>query len=80
VGGGLAVLLCFCGTDFDNPFTREWALLAVRNACENNLENQRFIDSLQPQEISIQSEELKKLGMQVKMSGQTGKFSFVRSS
>lgn len=77
MGGGLAVLLCFCGTDFDNPFTREWALLAVRNACENNLENQRFIDSLQPQEISIQSEELMKLGMQVKMSGQTGKFSFV---
>lgn len=46
---GLGVLLSHCNVDSSNPFLREWALLAVRNVCEGNEENQRSIEALKPQ-------------------------------
>ena len=33
--GCLATVLCHCATNFENPLAREWALLCVRNACED---------------------------------------------
>ena len=47
--GGLGVLLSHCNVDSSYPFLREWALLAVRNVCEGNEENQRSIEALKPQ-------------------------------
>ena len=34
-----------------NPFGKEWAVLAIRNLCDNNLENQAEIAKLQPQQV-----------------------------
>jgi ataxin-10 len=69
--------LACCGTDFDNPFCREWALFCIRNACEGNTSNLAFIDSLKPQEI-IQDEELTAQGIKIEIDPQTGKFNFIK--
>jgi hypothetical protein len=34
------VLSCSC-IDENNPYSREWSIVAIRNLCENNLENQK---------------------------------------
>ena len=73
--GCLATVLGYCATDFSNPLAREWALLTVRNACENNETNQRFIESLQPQGV-VQDESLRSRGISVEMDPLSGKFSF----
>lgn len=39
----LMVVLNHCSTNINNPLEREWNLMCVRNATENNLENQEFI-------------------------------------
>ena len=68
-----------CATDFSNSFAREWALLCVHNACLNNTENQKYIDSLQPQDISILNEQWKQKGLKVEINSKTGKFSVISS-
>lgn len=40
-----AILNC-TGVDARNPLMREWSVLAVRNLCENNAENQLLVQSL----------------------------------
>lgn len=71
-------MLSHCGTDFENPISREWALLCVRNACENHPGNQQFIHELQPQETVIQDEKLRAQGLKVEINKETGKFKFVQ--
>jgi hypothetical protein len=78
--GALAAVLSHCGTDFDNPISREWALLCVRNATEGHAANQRFIHCLQPQEMVIQDEKLKAQGLKVEVNTETGKFKFVQAA
>ena len=73
--GALAIVLSHCGTDFANPFAREWALFCIRNACENNQENLAFIHSLKPQEV-LQDDSLQAQGIKVTLDPQTGKFAF----
>jgi hypothetical protein len=70
-------VLSHCGTDFENPISREWALLCVRNACDSHVGNQSFIHELRPQGAVIQDEKMKALGMKVEMNVDTGKFKFV---
>lgn len=72
--GGFAAVLSRCGTDLHNPLVREWAILCVRNACENNQENQKFIEELQPQEAIIQDENLKAQGYRIEVDHSKGKF------
>ncbi len=74
--GGLAVVLSHCATDFANPLAREWALLCTRNACADCVPNQEYIESLRPQGVSIQDEEMKARGLEVQMTD-TGKFQLV---
>jgi hypothetical protein len=38
--GGIPLVLNHCTSDSGSAFVREWALLAVRNLCADNLENQ----------------------------------------
>jgi hypothetical protein len=40
LGGIPLVLSCSC-IDENNPYSREWSIVAIRNLCENNLENQK---------------------------------------
>lgn len=42
----IPVLLDCCNIDARNPFIMQWAVLAIRNLCENNLENQAVIASM----------------------------------
>jgi Spinocerebellar ataxia type 10 protein domain len=45
---GIPLLLDLCTLDGNNPFIREWALLAIRNLCEENIDNQRVIEAIKP--------------------------------
>lgn len=38
--GGIVILLNLCSIDEQNPFLREWTILALRNICEDNIMNQ----------------------------------------
>jgi hypothetical protein len=76
--GCLAELLNRCATDFDNPTAREWALLAVRNACEGCEQNQAYIQSLTLGGVELQDEALKAEGYSVRL--QNGKFSVEKAS
>lgn len=64
-------MLSYCTTLFEVPLAREWALFAVRNACEGNFENQAFIESLKPQEV-IQDETLAAAGVSVELDPAKG--------
>ncbi|CAG0913675.1 unnamed protein product [Notodromas monacha] len=44
--GGVIAVLNSCGMDARNPYMMQWAILAIRNLCEGNLENQELIKSL----------------------------------
>ncbi|XP_058813788.1 ataxin-10 [Topomyia yanbarensis] len=44
--GFIKVILECTNLDARNPLIKEWTILAIRNLCENNLENQKFIASL----------------------------------
>ncbi|XP_053687919.1 ataxin-10 [Sabethes cyaneus] len=44
--GFIPVLLECTNLDARNPLIKEWTILAIRNLCEDNLENQKFVASL----------------------------------
>ena len=73
--GGLAAVLEHCGTNFENPFSREWALFCVKNACENNQESMEFIHGLKPQEV-IQDDSLAAHGIKIQLDPNSGTFRF----
>lgn len=47
--GFIPLLLAHCNIDEHNPLIREWALVALRNLCEGNEANQKYIDAMRPQ-------------------------------
>ncbi|OQR85273.1 hypothetical protein ACHHYP_12023 [Achlya hypogyna] len=49
--GGIEVLLNSCNIDETNPMIREWALVALRHACEGCEANQEYIKALAPQGV-----------------------------
>ncbi|KAL0589474.1 hypothetical protein ABG067_002378 [Albugo candida] len=51
--GGIALVLNHCIIDERNPLIREWSLVAVRNICEDNAENQKFIAGLKQQDAAL---------------------------
>jgi hypothetical protein len=55
LGGIPLVLSCTC-IDENNPYSREWSIVAVRNLCENNLHNQKVHNAAcPPQSTSLAS-------------------------
>ncbi|KAK2463664.1 hypothetical protein APHAL10511_004415 [Amanita phalloides] len=46
--GGIPVIMNLCVIDERNPYLKEHAILTLHNILENNLENQRVIDSIKP--------------------------------
>ncbi|XP_072376624.1 ataxin-10 isoform X1 [Diabrotica undecimpunctata] len=42
----IPVILDCCNMDANNPFIIQWCIFAIRNFCENNPENQKFIAGL----------------------------------
>ncbi|KAL7998471.1 putative armadillo-like helical, Ataxin-10 domain-containing protein [Plasmopara halstedii] len=53
--GYLSLFLNHCNVDETNPMIREWSLVALRNLCEQNVDNQKFIEALRPQGIDEDS-------------------------
>ena len=49
---GIPTILQQCNIDSKNAFINQWAILAIRNLCENNLENQAFLLSLKSQGVA----------------------------
>ena len=44
---GIELLLDCSQADGKNPFITEWVILAIRNLCRGNLENQAVIGSIE---------------------------------
>eukprot|EP00041_Stephanoeca_diplocostata_P033342 m.1099879 g.1099879 ORF g.1099879 m.1099879 type:complete len:613 (-) comp24318_c1_seq1:222-2060(-) len=71
---GIPLLLQHFMYDDNNPWCREWATVAVRNACEGNAENQRVLAAMEkaPSDVA-NSAELEKYGMEVTVDRESGK-------
>ncbi|KAI7908156.1 spinocerebellar ataxia type 10 protein domain-containing protein [Cokeromyces recurvatus] len=59
---GIPLILSQLKIDDSNPYLREYATLALRNLMENNIENQKIIEELSPQEV-VQTKELSEMGI-----------------
>jgi hypothetical protein len=68
-----------CSTDFENPLSREWALLCIRNACSGNLANQLFIENLKFEKVVDDGGVLAATGVSIEMDTKTGKFSYKKT-
>ncbi|KAJ1969234.1 Ataxin-10 [Dispira parvispora] len=69
--GGIDILLNQCNIDDNNPFIKEYALLALRNLLTGNLENQRWVQALQPQGTT-QHPVLTELGLKTELDTERG--------
>ncbi|XP_026089297.1 ataxin-10-like [Carassius auratus] len=49
---GIALILDNCSIDSNNPFISQWAVFAIRNILEHNLENQKLIQGLRRQGVA----------------------------
>ncbi|XP_041478742.1 ataxin-10-like [Lytechinus variegatus] len=63
---GIPTILQQCNIDSKNAFINQWAILAIRNLCENNLENQAVLLSLENQGVA-DNEALARLGYEAAM-------------
>jgi hypothetical protein len=72
--GALPLVLNGCRSDDNNPLVREWAIFAVRNICEDNDENQRYIADLKPQGVA-ENPDLDRLGLKAEVDA-SGKLKF----
>lgn len=72
--GMLSVILSCCADDVHNPQLREWAVLALRNACEGSEANQRFVDSIErtPRDV-VNAQDLENAGLEVRVDRESGK-------
>ena len=74
--GGAELLLASCTLDEAAPLAREWALWSVRNLCSGNERVQDHIAALAPVE-AVQSPELTRMGMEVRLDQATHKLQLV---
>ncbi|KAI8837449.1 spinocerebellar ataxia type 10 protein domain-containing protein [Chytriomyces cf. hyalinus JEL632] len=54
--GGIPVILNYSTMDDENPTMKEWSAFALRTLCDGNVENQRFIESMEIAGASTSSE------------------------
>ncbi|RDD41597.1 Ataxin-10 [Trichoplax sp. H2] len=64
--GGIPLLLNQCRFDVCNPFVTQWCILAIRNLCDENIENQNVIAELNIKGV-VNSTALNELGLEVTM-------------
>ena len=58
----IPLLLDCCNIDGRNPFIIQWSVLAIRNLCETNLENQKLIASMSKEGV-IDALKLQQIGI-----------------
>jgi len=76
--GGLPLIMTSCIIDDQNPYLREWSILALRNLCLDNDLNQQFVSNLKAQGIPAHiQEEMLKVGIKLSL-GEDGKVKFTR--
>ncbi|XP_026858014.2 ataxin-10 isoform X1 [Electrophorus electricus] len=61
---GIALILDCCSIDSNNPFISQWAVFAIRNILEHNLENQKLVQGLKRQGVADDSM-LREMGFRV---------------
>jgi ataxin-10 len=66
----ITLLLQQCVVDDDNPYLREWGLLAVRNMLEGNEDNQQEVAELELKE-PVTTPKISKLGLEVEVDEAT---------
>lgn len=76
---GIMLLLQQCVIDEDNPYLREWGLLAVKNLLEENEENQTEVSELEMQKPVI-TPEIANIGLKVEIDKETGRPKLVNTS
>mmetsp|Transcript_22918 Transcript_22918/g.64398 ORF Transcript_22918/g.64398 Transcript_22918/m.64398 type:complete len:404 (+) Transcript_22918:28-1239(+) len=64
--GGLVMVLNLTHYDDTYPYQREWAIVCIRNLCEGNEANQKFIQELAPIKV-VDSPELRDQGLQARL-------------
>ncbi|GJN30103.1 hypothetical protein PR202_gb18382 [Eleusine coracana subsp. coracana] len=69
---GIMLLLQQCVVDEENPYLREWGLLAVKNLLEGNEENQKEVSQLEMQE-PVLTPEIANMGLKVEIDMETGR-------
>ncbi|TVU48600.1 hypothetical protein EJB05_08241, partial [Eragrostis curvula] len=69
---GIMLLLQQCVIDEENPYLREWGLLAVKNLLEGNEENQKEVSELELNEPVI-TPEIANIGLKVEIDEKTGR-------
>ncbi|MCI4389111.1 hypothetical protein PGIGA_G00093990 [Pangasianodon gigas] len=52
---GIALILDNCNIDSNNPFISQWAVFAIRNILEHNVENQKLVQGLRRQGVADDS-------------------------
>ncbi|KAJ8900372.1 hypothetical protein K2173_025012 [Erythroxylum novogranatense] len=67
---GILLLLQHCVIDEDNPFLKEWAIWAVRNVLEGNVENHKVVTELELQG-TVNVPEIAGLGLRVEVDETT---------
>ncbi|XP_045479422.1 ataxin-10 isoform X1 [Harmonia axyridis] len=60
----IPILLDCCNIDARNPLIMQWVILAIRNLCENNLENQKIIAGLH-KEGTVSSALVEEMGLTI---------------
>ena len=74
--GAIPLVLASTQLDDKQPMAREWGLFAIRNLCEDNLENQKEIGDLKPTKVMAIPPELQKQGVSVTLDEATGKIKY----
>lgn len=75
----IPLLLQQCVVDEENPFLREWGLLAVRNLLEGNEDNQKEVAELEVKE-PVTTPEISRLGLKVEVDEVTKQAKLVNIS
>lgn len=73
---GIPLLLDCCSIDARNPLMIQWVVLAIRNLCENNKENQAVIADMN-REGTIDSRMLHELGLTIHADDKSNKIRVV---
>ncbi|KNC81635.1 hypothetical protein SARC_06058, partial [Sphaeroforma arctica JP610] len=71
---GLVLFLNHCQLDDRNPYIKEWAVLALRNALEGNKRNQQLVAGMEKNKVVVDPD----LGMEVNIDPSTGKLKIKR--
>ena len=66
---GVPALLNSFHIDESSPFVRQWAVFALRNLCEDNLENQEAVAGIQLRGVEDRGGVLEEMGLEIELDG-----------